>query len=93
MNRLPFLQGNAEFGPISPNPRFACEEAPKRARAGDILLSIRAPVGAINVADQTYGIGRGLCAIQPYPDLGGRFAYYLLIAIRSRLSEMDGEHL
>ena len=81
-NGLPFLQGNAEFGPISPAPRLACDEAAKRAYAGDILLSIRAPVGAINIADQTYGIGRGLCAIQPSQGLEGRFAYYLLFSIR-----------
>ena len=79
---LPFLQGNAEFGLISPTPRFACDEATKRAYAGDILLSVRAPVGAINIADQTYGIGRGLCAIQPSPDLEAIFAYYLLVTIR-----------
>ena len=79
---LPFLQGNAEFGLISPTPRLACDEATKRAYAGDILLSVRAPVGAINIADQTYGIGRGLCAIQPSPDLEAIFAYYLLVTIR-----------
>ena len=81
-NGLPFLQGNAEFGLISPTPRFACDEATKRAYVGDILLSIRAPVGAINIADQTYGIGRGLCAIQPSQGLEGRFAYYLLFSGR-----------
>ena len=79
---LPFLQGNAEFGPISPIPRLACDDATKRAYAGDILLSVRAPVGAINIADQTYGIGRGLCAIQPAPGLEARFAYYLLATVR-----------
>ncbi|MCQ3805583.1 MAG: restriction endonuclease subunit S [bacterium] len=61
---LPFLQGNAEFTTNSPVPVHACDSAPKRARAGDILLSVRAPVGALNIADQPYGIGRGLCAIR-----------------------------
>ena len=77
---LPFLQGNAEFGAVRPAPRLACDKATKRAFAGDILLSVRAPVGAINVADQSYGIGRGLCAIQPNPGLDGRFAYYLILS-------------
>ena len=81
-NGLPFLQGNAEFGPTNPSPRFSCNEATKRAQEGDILLSVRAPVGAINIADQAYGIGRGLCAIQPSQDLSGRFAYYLLFSGR-----------
>ena len=61
---LPFLQGNAEFTATTPVPLYACDTAPKRARPGDILLSVRAPVGALNIADQPYGIGRGLCAIR-----------------------------
>ena len=81
----PFLQGNAEFGLVSPTPRLACEEPSKRARAGDILLSVRAPVGALNIADQLYGIGRGLCAITPSPDLTRRFAYYTLRTARAGL--------
>ena len=63
-NKLPFLQGNAEFTATTPVPVHACDSAPKRARQGDILLSVRAPVGALNIADQPYGIGRGLCAIR-----------------------------
>ena len=74
----PFLQGNAEFGTISPSPRFACRTPPKSARLGDVLLSVRAPVGAINLADQAYGIGRGLCAIRPGASLNRGFAYYAL---------------
>ena len=84
-DRFPFLQGNAEFGLISPTPRLACEEPSKWARAGDILLSVRAPVGALNIADQMYGIGRGLCAITPSPDLTRRFAYYTLRTAKAGL--------
>ena len=61
----PFLQGNAEFGPHHPTPKIYCPTANKHAIPGNILLSVRAPVGAINIADQEYGIGRGLCAIRP----------------------------
>lgn len=61
---VPFIQGNAEFGEGSPSPRFECATAPKTCEPGDVLLSVRAPVGALNVADQAYGIGRGLCAIR-----------------------------
>src|SRR5437867_9155450 len=39
---LPFLQGNAEFGSLSPVPRQVCDVASKRANPGDILLSVRA---------------------------------------------------
>ena len=88
LHELPFLQGNAEFGPLSPTARFACGTPPKRSSTGDILLSVRAPVGAVNVSDQDYGIGRGLCAIRPHGALGGGFAYYLILTIRSLLNRV-----
>ena len=88
MEAIPFLQGNAEFGAIYPSPRFTCEEPPKNSCTGDILLSVRAPVGAINIGDQPYGIGRGLCAIRPSVYLEARFTYYLLLVIRTCLSEV-----
>jgi type I restriction enzyme, S subunit len=61
---LPFLQGNAEFGVEFPHNRLFCREPLKVAEPGDVLVSIRAPVGAVNIADQTYCIGRGLAAIR-----------------------------
>jgi type I restriction enzyme S subunit len=80
----PFLQGNAEFGDPQagnrhPTPRQFCPTAPKLCAPHDLLLSVRAPVGALNIADQVYGIGRGLCAITAGGealDLG--FAWYAL---------------
>ena len=62
---VPFLQGNAEFGTDHPTPIHFCDVAPKKCSPGDILMSVRAPVGETNVADQQYAIGRGLCAISP----------------------------
>ena len=84
---LPFLQGNAEFGIVHPDPKLYCPTARKRTLRGDILLSVRAPVGALNVADQEYGIGRGLCAISPNGDgLANKFARYLLEFVRLELN-------
>ena len=91
---LPFLQGTADFGPESPSPRVYCELPTKVARAGDILLSVRAPVGALNLANQDVGIGRGLCAIRSAGDLGCTFcmvgAPRIVLAIETRL---DRQHL
>lgn len=61
---VPFLQGNAEFGVAHPTPRFRCVAPMKMCRAGDILISVRAPVGAMNIADRDYCIGRGLAAVR-----------------------------
>lgn len=59
-----FLQGNAEFTAFNPRAKLYCAKPPKIAEAGDALISVRAPVGAINIADQTYCIGRGLAAVR-----------------------------
>ncbi len=82
----PFLQGNAEFGSHHPTPKIYCPTAKKHANLGDILLSVRAPVGAINTANQEYGIGRGLCAIRPRTNQFERhYAKYLLEVVRNEL--------
>jgi type I restriction enzyme, S subunit len=60
----PFLQGNAEFGAIYPTARFGCLQPAKMCEVNDVLISVRAPVGAINLADRDYCIGRGLAAVR-----------------------------
>ena len=62
---LPFLQGCAEFGHNHPRAKQFCRSPARVCPQGAILLSVRAPVGRFNIADQKYGIGRGLCAIVP----------------------------
>lgn len=74
---LPFLQGNAEFGREHPSPRYQCDSATKTCWPGDVLISVRAPVGAVNVADQAYGIGRGLAAVRSIRG-GARFLKWAL---------------
>lgn len=63
-NGLPFLQGCAEFGSQVPNHSFYCSQPKKIAQKGDVLVSVRAPVGTLNKADQAYCIGRGLAAVR-----------------------------
>ena len=61
---LPFFQGKAEFGTVSPSPKKWCTEPMRLAETGDILLSVRAPVGPTNLAVERCCIGRGLAAIR-----------------------------
>ena len=89
LNGFPFLQGNAEFGRMHPEARLACETPPKSARPGDILLSVRAPVGALNVADRDYGIGRGLCAVRTLSGLDALFTYYALAVANQELLRLS----
>ena len=58
-----FMQGNSEFTDMYPQPTLYCDHPNKISRIGDILMSVRAPVGAMNISDKKYGIGRGLCSI------------------------------
>jgi len=85
-DETPFLQGNAEFGTQYPIARYFCNTANKIVPTGSILISVRAPVGALNIADRDYGIGRGLCAIVPDScDLLPEFAWHLLTVTRDEL--------
>lgn len=61
---LPFFQGKAGFGQVSPTARVWCVAPKTIAKSGDILISVRAPVGPTNVADVECCIGRGLAAIR-----------------------------
>lgn len=61
---FPFIQGSAEFGTRSPVPVQWCSAPKKLARVGDLLVSVRAPVGDLNVADQPIAIGRGLAVVR-----------------------------
>jgi type I restriction enzyme S subunit len=82
----PFLQGNAEFGALHPKARYFCDTAMKEAPEGALLISVRAPVGALNMADQPYGIGRGLCAVVADQQLLlPSFAWHAMTVTRNEL--------
>lgn len=74
---LPFFQGKADFGFRNPKPRLFCNAPLKIAKPNDILMSVRAPVGPTNVANQECCIGRGLAAIRPRT-IDGDFLFFNL---------------
>ena len=61
---LPFHQGVSDFGERFPTDRLFCTVEGRIAEPGDILFSVRAPVGRMNIADKKIIIGRGLSAIR-----------------------------
>lgn len=63
-NGLPFFQGKADFGFLSPTVRYWCTEPNKISKPNDILFSLRAPVGPTNLNNIEACIGRGLAAIR-----------------------------
>ena len=85
---LPFFQGNADFGELYPNERFWCNAPKKVAMPGDILISVRAPIGALNYAKGKSCIGRGLAAITIENIVERNYIFYLLKARNNYLNSM-----
>ena len=75
---LPFYQGKTDFGNINPIPRKWCTNPKKTAEVNDILISVRAPVGPVNLANEKACIGRGLGAIRAKGQNDFRYIYYFL---------------
>lgn len=82
---LPFMQGSAEFGVRNPNPIKWCSSPTKIAEPGDLLVSVRAPVGDTNFADQHIAIGRGLAIIRANPNTLNE---YLRLVIQTQSSAL-----
>lgn len=61
---LPFHQGVGTFGERYPRTETYCTIANRVAESGDVLFSVRAPVGRINVADRTLILGRGVAGLR-----------------------------
>jgi len=63
-NGLPFYQGRTDFGFRFPTRRIYCTAPTRYAKPGDTLVSVRAPVGDINMANEECCIGRGVAAVR-----------------------------
>ena len=64
-NGIIFYQGSTDFGMRFPTVRQYTTAPSRFAQKGDILMSVRAPVGAVNIANTDCCIGRGLAALNP----------------------------
>jgi type I restriction enzyme S subunit len=82
---LPFHQGVKDFGDLFPITRVYCTITKRVAEVGDILFSVRAPVGRINVADRKMVIGRGLHAIRS--KTGNQM--FILLQLKDKFREED----
>ena len=86
---MPFFQGNADFGTLHPTVRIWCSAPTKVANPGDILISVRAPIGALNIANVECCIGRGLAALTV--DERKCKKEYLWHAISSKVDELNSK--
>ena len=83
---LPFFQGKANFGLRHPVPEVWCDKPRKIAKRGDILISVRAPVGPVNMCRENCGIGRGLASIRPHPKINSLYVYYHLLFLEDNIA-------
>ncbi|WP_130833786.1 restriction endonuclease subunit S [[Erwinia] mediterraneensis] len=72
-----FFQGSTDFGWLFPTPRQYTTSPARMAKKGDILLSVRAPVGDMNIANADCCIGRGLAALNSKSRSDG-FLFYVM---------------
>lgn len=85
-----FFQGRAEFGNRFPSVRLYTTEPKRMACKNDILMSVRAPVGDINIAHEDCCIGRGLGAIQSKYSYQS-FVLYTMFSLKKQLDVFNGE--
>jgi type I restriction enzyme, S subunit len=88
---LPFYQGKKEFGEKGIGaPTTWTSQITKIALEGDVLMSVRAPVGPVNFATQKSCIGRGLAAIRSGKDLDRNFLFYFLLSKQEEINGTEG---
>jgi type I restriction enzyme S subunit len=88
---MPFYQGKKDFGEkFIEKPTTWTTETTKIAREGDILISVRAPVGPVNFATEEVCIGRGLAAIRSRKELDRDFLFYQLLHLQPEIAGKEG---
>ena len=85
-----FYQGRTDFGFRFPTIRLYTTEPKRFANKGDILMSVRAPVGDINIAKEHCAIGRGLAALRPKNKCYS-YLYYTMMELNFELKKFNDE--
>ena len=86
----PFFQGCTDFGFRFPTNRVFCTAPTRFAKKGDVLLSVRAPVGDTNIAHEDCAVGRGLAALRSRNDARS-FPLYALRSQTDEFASFQGE--
>jgi len=84
---IPFLQGNAEFSKINPKEKNWCTAPKKITLKNDILYSVRAPIGAINISHKSFCIGRGLCGLRNKTQMYNKYLFYSATLFKQELNK------
>ena len=84
---LPLIQGNADIENRQTIERVWTAQVSKCCNLGDLILTVRAPVGAVAVASKNACIGRGVCSLRPFEDSG--FLFHALIYAEDRWQTLE----
>lgn len=87
---IPFYQGRTDFGFRFPYRRVFCSAPTRLAEIGDTLVSVRAPVGDVNIAMETCAIGRGVAAVRHHSGIRS-FTYYAMHALSNHFAKFEAE--
>ncbi|GIV24565.1 MAG: type I restriction system specificity protein [Bacteroidia bacterium] len=87
---IPFYQGRADFTFRFPERRVYCTAPARFAKKGDTLISVRAPVGAINMALEDCAIGRGVAAARCKTGAKS-YTYYFMQGLADVFSRFESE--
>lgn len=87
---LPFYQGRRDFKFRYPDLRVYCSAPKRTAKSGDALVSVRAPVGDVNMAESVCCVGRGVAAVRH--KTGSRsYTYYAMRSLKSYFERFESE--
>ena len=89
-NGLPFYQGRTDFGFRFPTRRIYCTAPTRYAKPGDTLVSVRAPVGDINMANEECCVGRGVAAVR-HKSGATSFTYYSMANLYPDFARFEAE--
>jgi len=86
----PLYQGSADFGFRYPTPRVFCTAPTRFAEPGDTLVSVRAPVGSVNMTQSKCCVGRGVAAVRH--KTGSRsYTYYFMRSLKKDFARFEAE--
>ena len=85
---IAFFQGRADFGFRFPTPRVYCTAPTRFAEKGDTLVSVRAPVGDVNMAKENCCIGRGVAALR-HNSKSRSHTYYAIKELKQHFSKFE----
>lgn len=89
-NEIPFYQGRTDFGFRFPTKRIYCTSPTRIAEIGDTIVSVRAPVGDVNMAIERCCIGRGVASVR-HPNNYRSFTFYAIAGLKKYFRNFDSE--